>query len=133
MSESAAPPFEGSANVAMKVPAHTYEQTVTFYEDTLGLPILQTDESSCSFQFGPLRLWIDRVPQYTQPELWLEVRTHHTETAWSHLEESGVPRRDQVEALPEGFDGFWIANPAGVIHLVSRHGEWTEGQKVRPA
>ena len=28
------------------------------------------------------------------------------------------PRRDEVEQLREDFDGFWISDPAGVIHLV---------------
>jgi hypothetical protein len=34
------------------------------------------------------------------------------------LKINGVPRRDEVEPLREDFDGFWISDPAGVIHLV---------------
>ena len=29
------PQFSGGANIAIKCPAHTYEQTVAFYRDTL--------------------------------------------------------------------------------------------------
>jgi hypothetical protein len=28
-------------------------------------------------------------------------------------------RRDEIEPLPDGFKGFWIANPANIIHLVT--------------
>ena len=30
------PQFSGGANIAIKCPAHTYEQTVAFYRDMLG-------------------------------------------------------------------------------------------------
>jgi hypothetical protein len=29
-------------------------------------------------------------------------------------------RCDQIEPLPEGFEGFWIANPAAIAHLVAK-------------
>jgi len=32
------PQFSGGANIALKCPSHTYEQTVAFYRDTLALP-----------------------------------------------------------------------------------------------
>ncbi len=35
------------------------------------------------------------------------------------LAEAGVARRDEVEALPLGFEGFWITNSAGIMHLVA--------------
>jgi hypothetical protein len=31
-----------------------------------------------------------------------------------------VVRRDEIEPLPEGFKGFWISNPANIIHLISQ-------------
>ena len=34
------PQFSGGANIAIKCPSHTYEQTVAFYRDTLGLPLM---------------------------------------------------------------------------------------------
>ncbi len=42
-----------------------------------------------------------------------------TAAAERHLAEHGIFRCDEVEKLPDGFDGFWIAAPAGTIHLVS--------------
>jgi len=70
------------------------------------------------FQFGPNRLWLDRVPNLSHPDIWLELETNDTEAAASYLKINGVPRRDEVEQLREDFDGFWISDPAGVIHLV---------------
>jgi len=29
-----------------------------------------------------------------------------------------VVRCDAIEPLPEGFQGFWIANSAGIVHLL---------------
>ena len=66
-----------------------------------------------------MNLWIDRVKTVSQAELWLEVRTDNCAAASKHLEQQGVVRRDEIEQLPAGFDGFWISNPASIIHLVS--------------
>ena len=54
------PQFSGGANIAIKCPAHTYDQTVAFYRDTLGLPVIEEEADGCIFQFGPNRLWIDK-------------------------------------------------------------------------
>ena len=35
------PQFSGGANIAIKCPAHTYDQTVAFYRDTLALLLIQ--------------------------------------------------------------------------------------------
>ena len=72
----------------------------------------------CSHSVGPNRLWIDRVPNLSQPDIWLELETNDTEAAASYLKINGVPRRDEVEQLREDFDGFFISAPSGVIHLV---------------
>ncbi len=112
------PHFSGGANIAIKCPSHTYEQTLAFYRDTLGLPLIEEEADGCIFQFGPNRLWIDRVPNLSHPDIWLELETNDTEAAASYLKINGIPRRDEVEQLREDFDGFWISDPAGVIHLV---------------
>ena len=112
------PHFSGGANIAIKCPSHTYEQTLAFYRDTLGLPLIEEEDDGCIFQFGPNRLWIDRVPNLSHPDIWLELETNDTEAAASYLKINGIPRRDEVEQLREDFDGFWISDPAGVIHLV---------------
>ena len=67
------PQFSGGANIAIKCPAHTYDQTVAFYRDTLALPSIEEEADGCIFQFGPNRLWIDKVPNLSHPEIWLEV------------------------------------------------------------
>ena len=112
------PHFSGGANIAIKCPSHTYEQTIAFYRDTLGLPVIEEEPEGCIFQFGPMRLWIDRVPNLSHPDIWLELETNDTEAASSYLKINGVPRRDEVEQLREDFDGFWISDPSGIIHLV---------------
>jgi len=112
------PQFSGGANIAIKCPSHTYEQTVSFYRDTLGLPLIEEEAGGCIFQFGPVRLWIDNVPYLSQPDIWLEVETNDTEAAASFLKVHGVPRRDEVEQLREDFDGFFVSAPNGVVHLV---------------
>lgn len=112
------PQFSGGANIAIKCPAHTYEATVAFYRDTLALPLIEEESEACIFQFGPNRLWIDKVPNLSHPDIWLEVETTDTEAASSFLNVHGVARRDEVENLREDFNGFFISDPAGVIHLV---------------
>ncbi|HXP35031.1 MAG TPA: hypothetical protein VN827_05760 [Chthoniobacterales bacterium] len=112
------PQFSGGANIAIKCPAHTYEATVAFYRDTLALPLIEEESEACIFQFGPNRLWIDKVPNLSHPDIWLEVETNDTEAASSFLNVHGVARRDEVENLREDFNGFFISDPAGVIHLV---------------
>ncbi len=102
------PQFSGGANIAIKCPAHTYEQTVAFYRDTLALPLIEEEADGCIFQFA---------------DVWLEVETNDTEAAASFLKVNGIPRRDEVEQLREDFDGFFISAPNGVIHLVIGHEE----------
>lgn len=119
MSEPCRPMFTGGTNIAIKLPHHTYVQTVSFYRNILGLPLIETTDQSCVFQFGAIRLWLDRVSNLSQPDIWLEVHTDDTQAAASYLSDQGVPRRDEVEPLPDDLDGFWIASPDGTIHLVS--------------
>ena len=78
------PHFSGGANIAIKCPYHTYEQTIAFYRDTLGLPLLEEEPEGCIFQFGPVRLWVDRVPNLSHPDIWLELETNDTESAAVH-------------------------------------------------
>jgi len=80
--------------------------------------LIEEEADGCIFQFGPNRLWIDKAPNLSQPDIWLELETNDTETAASFLKVNGVPRRDEIEQLREDFDGFFISAPNGVIHLV---------------
>ena len=112
------PQFSGGANIAIKCPYHIYDQTIAFYRDTLGLPLLEEETEGCIFQFGPVRLWVDRVPNLSHADVWLELETNDTEAAASFLKVHGITRRDEVEQLREDFNGFFISAPNGVIHLV---------------
>ncbi|HWJ07063.1 MAG TPA: hypothetical protein VNS57_14895 [Steroidobacteraceae bacterium] len=111
--------FRGGRNIAMKVPAHRWLHTVAFYEETLGLPVLQRQANSIAFEFGSQRLWIDRVDHLSRAEVWLEVVASDLAAAGARLVAADVPRCDAVEPLPDGFHGYWIVNPADVVHLVA--------------
>ena len=114
-----APTFRGGRNVALKLPVRNYAATLAFYRDVLGLAVLHEGDSGAVIEFGPVRLWLDRVPHQSQPDIWLELMVDDTAAAERHLAAHGILRCDEVEKLPDGFDGFWIAAPAGTIHLVS--------------
>lgn len=107
-------------NIAMKVPPHQFEATVGFYRDVVGLPYLEACSSKHSecFAFGSIKLWIDRVEHFSQAEIWLEIESDDTVAAARRLEAAGVVRCDEIERLPAMLDGFWITNPAGIVHLV---------------
>jgi hypothetical protein len=113
--------FTGGRNIAMKVPPHLWEETVAFYRDTLHLTVIEIEPTvppSACFEFGASQLWIDRVDGLSQAEIWLELTTSDTQAAASQLESAGTVRRDEIESLPEDLEGFWIQNPASIIHLV---------------
>lgn len=113
--------YRGGGNVAMKLPPHLFDGAVKFYRDTLGLAISDHGESKL-VEFGPIRLWLDRCPQFSQAELWLEVVASDSDAAAQHLDGEKVVRCDPIETLPEGFRGFWITSPANIVHIVSESG-----------
>lgn len=117
------PEFRAGRNIAMKVPSHEHERTVAFYRDVLGFRQLAGaapgSGETAAFEFGDKVLWIDDVPGISQAELWLEVIADDVELAARHLHAHGCVRRDGIEPLPEGFRGFWLANPSNIIHLVA--------------
>ena len=114
-----APRFQARPNVAMKLPERHYAPTLAFYRDTLGLPVLREGPEGALVQFGAMRLHLDRVPHQSQTDLWLEVRTSDTDAAARHLAAQSIHPCPEVEPLPDGFDGFWVAAPSGTIHLVA--------------
>ena len=111
--------FTGGTNIAMKVPTHQWEETVAFYRDVIGLRQLDEHLPHVVFQYGPNQLWVDCAEALSQAEIWLELIASHVADAEAALAGAGVARRDEVEALPPGFEGFWITNSAGIIHLVA--------------
>lgn len=111
--------LQGGRNIAMKVPPHLWEDTVTFYRDIVGLDQLTDQAPHVVFRYGENRLWIDNVEGLSQAEIWLELTTSDVAGAAAHFDAAGVARRDEIEALPDGFEGFWVTNTAGIIHLVA--------------
>ncbi|MFF0903231.1 UNVERIFIED_CONTAM: VOC family protein [Kocuria sp. CPCC 205316] len=122
------PQFRGGLNLAMKLPKAQFEATVAFYRDVLNMEVTEvpsqsldgTVPQSVSIPFGPVTLWLDRVDNYAQAEIWLELFTDDVETATQHLAQHGVPTQDELEALPTGLQAHWISNPAGIPHVL-RH------------
>jgi hypothetical protein len=119
MSRKNQPNFKGGMNIAMKLAPHVFDQTVKFYRDVLRLPVLEEESASVVLEFGPNRLWLDRADHFSQAEIWLEITTDDIPAAADYFSRRGTVRRDEIESLPEGFEGFWICNPADMIHLVS--------------
>ena len=52
--------------------------------------------------------------------MWLEVIADDVAAASQHLADAATVRCDGIEALPPDLQGFWIVNPADVVHLVAR-------------
>jgi hypothetical protein len=115
----AEPRFAAGANIAMKLPERHYAPTLAFYRDTLRLPVIAERPDGAVIAFGAMRLHLDRLPSQSQTDLWLEVIADDTAAARAYLAAQGVTLCDEVEPLPGGFDGFWIAAPSGAIHLVA--------------
>ncbi len=121
------PRFEPGQNIAIKVPAHEYDKTVSFYQDILGLERKSDDSAderyTVVFRFGDKNLWVDRLSSLSQAEIWLEITTDDAETAASYLDQCGIARRDDIETLPDDFRGFWISGPSNIIHLMREKGK----------
>jgi catechol 2,3-dioxygenase-like lactoylglutathione lyase family enzyme len=113
------PAFHPGPNIAMKMPPGEQERLVTFYRDVIGLEVLAAEAHTTVFRFGAMRLWVDRVEALSQGETWLQIQAEDVAAAAEWLAYHGLPRRDAIERLPEGFEGFWIAAPGGMIHLVA--------------
>lgn len=113
--------FAAGRNIAMKIPAHEYQDTVRFYREVIGLNELTSAEAGATprFEFGDKVLWLDCMPGLSQAETWLEIQTSDLDQAAAVLAAQGCHRRDEIEPLPVGFQAFWISSPANIIHLVS--------------
>src|SRR5438132_12896667 len=93
------PQFSGGANIAIKCPSHTYDQTVAFYRDTLALPLIEEEADGCIFQFGPTRLWIDKVPNLSEADICLELETNDSAAAAALLQVDGGTCRGEIEQI----------------------------------
>ena len=118
------PKFKPGKNIAVKVPPHRYEQTVSFYRDILGFEQISRGSpdpyASVTLKFGDKNLWIESIASLSQAEIWLEILTDDIDQAAAFFEKANISRRDEIEPLPDGFNGFWISSPADIIHLVTK-------------
>lgn len=105
-------------NIAIKIPAHKHAETVAFYRDAIGLPLIEERADTVLFRFGSLTLWLDRIEHQSQTDVWLEVKADDVEGATERLRAAGATVRDGIEPL-EGVRGHWISDPAGVVLLVA--------------
>lgn len=126
------PTFEGNPNIALKVPRFRFQDTVRFYRDVLGMPLLgRSDaseafpEGSPGFDFGGRRLWVDEMPTYTHAAVWLQVHTPDLEGAVEHVRRAGMPVRDELEPFGD-FPGHWISDPAGNVLALTLAGAEVE-------
>jgi len=121
------PIFTPGKNIAMKVPSHEYKNVVHFYKDVLGLNEIENapldDFESIAFEFGDKWLWIDNIAGISQAEVWLEINAEDPYSAKEYLLKQGCVLRNEIESLPADFNGFWIANPSNIIHLVTVDGQ----------
>lgn len=101
-------------NIAIKVPSHLWQETCAFYRNRAGLKVVMESGDSIMFEFGCMRLWLDRVEHQSQTDIWLELLTDDPDAA---LQQLASPRRDELEPL-DGVRGHWTSDPAGVVILV---------------
>lgn len=116
--------IQGGIDIAIKVPAHQYQQTIDFYRRDIGLPEITDKAPAVGFVLGPNRLWIDEAPALSQAEVWLELFTADFPKTEKHLEQSGVVRCDAVEPLPAEFKGGWIMSPCNIVHMLREPEAW---------
>ncbi len=121
MKEKSKVKFKAGKNIAMKVPAHQYEQTVQFYRDVIGLRQIKENGPEIVFKFGNKHLWIDKVNHLSQSEIWLEIECDNINEAKKYFKAKEITRRDEIEKLPKGFQAFWITNPCDIIHLITEN------------
>lgn len=116
------PKFEGGINIAIKIPKSKYEDTVSFYRDTLKLEVTEkeiknpTVSRTHQVKFGPNILWLDCVDNYTHSETWLELKTNNITQATEYLHSRGTETCDELEKIPENM--HWIQDPSGTVFIV---------------
>lgn len=117
--------IKGGINIAMKIPSHQYEATISFYRDVVGLKPVTDKAPAIGFELGPNRLWLDEDPTMSQAEVWLELFTDDHRGALDRLEKANVVRCDPIEPLfGDDFRGGWIMNPANIVHMVREPDAW---------
>lgn len=120
------PLVQPGTNIALKLPTALYDDTVSFYRDTLGFVVTEVDADdaatvsrSHTIEFGPVTLWLDQVDTASRSDVWFELTTHDLRAARQRLIDGGAVRCDEVEPLAgTGETSHWMRDPAGTIHLL---------------
>ena len=116
--------FHGGLNIAIKIPKSKYEQTVAFYRDILKLEVEEkaitnpTVSRTHEVKFGPNIVWLDCVDNYTQSEVWLDLKTDDVVSATEYLKSQGINTCDELEQIPN--DMHWIMDPAGTPFILNK-------------
>lgn len=114
--------FKAGINIAVKIPRHQYERTVSFYRDILKLEVEEqpirnpTVSRTHKVFFGHNILWLDCVDNYTHSETWLQLTVPDIDAATEYLKANNVGTCDDIEELP--FNMHWIMDPAGTVFNV---------------
>lgn len=114
--------FRAGINIAVKIPKHLYEPTVSFYRDVLKLetreqPIQHpTVSRTHRVQFGTIVLWLDCVDNYTHSETWLQLTVPDIAAAREYFKSRQINTCDHIESIPENM--HWIMDPAGTVFNV---------------
>jgi predicted enzyme related to lactoylglutathione lyase len=115
--------FEGGINIAIKIPKRKYDETVAFYRDILKLQVEEepienpTVSRTNKVKFGNNIVWLDCVDNYTQPEIWLELKTNNVDNATRYLKLNGTDTCDELEKIPENM--HWIMDPSGTVFILN--------------
>ncbi|HSJ67056.1 MAG TPA: VOC family protein [Anditalea sp.] len=127
------PQFRGGMNIALKIPKHVYEQTISFYRDVLGFELSKEESDffpECySCQYGQIKLWFDRLDSYAQTDVWMDLETDDIASAREYLKSHRVPFRNELEKLPPDYKADWISNPAGVVMLLKEEKTFNTSSK----
>ena len=89
---------------------------MAFYRDKVGLAVTRELDNSTGLNFGSMTLWIDRVPQQSQTDVWIELFEEDPDATPSRL---GSPCRDEMEPLTN-VTGHWTSDPVGTVILLRR-------------
>ncbi|MDN3205269.1 VOC family protein [Algoriphagus sediminis] len=110
-----------------------------FYQETLGLKLMQEDEESAKFQIAGdsyLHLKDLNSSDYSGDEnksVALALLTDHLEDWYAHVQEKGVEIKYTLKQNPEGaHDGFVAVDPEGYLLEFEMFRDHPENEKLMP-
>lgn len=105
--------FERGKNIAMKIPAHEYENNVGCYRDILRFKDITGSNAGDTprFEFSDKVLWLDCMSGLSQSEIRLEDVVSAICKVTEYLKQPSCHHKDEIESLPKGFKAFSIVSP----------------------